>query len=489
METDSETATTRSSARTYLADRQRMEADGHSGRAYDEAIEARYVENLAKCDGPTRARLDQNLRARRAYHAKYEQFVPTPYQSIQDFARLHEAKVDIDGILTQENGSQFRPVSNLLLGSVESKELNAESLFFPDSDENLIIFNRGLLQALLRVCNLLATAAVIKPEGIEFDDGIVQRFAPIYGQLLRTVLDGSVPSPDSLVTLWRDAPTKEALWTMLEDAGTECVFGHEYAHILLGHVKSPAVASNLASWGDEYEADSIALDLVAQAWVQRLGGDTGASIIVVEGMTAFFRFLSHLEQYGAQCCGDPAFLWDRSQSHPPTRLRWGRMLDKARARLSEIDPAWARLCSAQSEAVASCLDRCFLLAVGTQVTEGPVTVAWHYQDSALATMLGCHLVPQHLFLALRCARATLLSGAPLDQAAIRKELEAGDDKLRTAGARPLLDYRDPLSEVILNMSQRTLRDAERIGKADCERMVDQLSECVLLDARCRYPAV
>src|SRR5262249_41306460 len=96
----------------------------------------------------------------------------------------------------------------------------------------------------------------------------VVALAPRYGALLQSVSQGGVPAPGTTAALhpW---PEREIRWTKLEDAAMEFAFAHEYTHILRGHLSSATdeFREDRGGWGHEYEADSLALDLVAQTWL------------------------------------------------------------------------------------------------------------------------------------------------------------------------------------------------------------------------------
>lgn len=487
------------SLREYLADLQRRAQDEGPARRYDAHIEAEYLSTLEQCSTEDRERMEENLRTRKECLAKYEALLPTPFQSVQDFARLQDAKAAIDREL--ERVGEYPPRSNLVLGSAELASFNAYSGYWRATDEHLIVFNRALLAALLATSNFLACVTKIDhgtvggPTKLDVDEAVIDRVAMRYADLLDVVVAGGVPQSDQLITLWAVHPEREAFWTMWEDAGTEFILAHEYAHVLLGHnTAAEDITADNGGWGAEYEADSVALDLVAQRWVERAAGDTAHALVVLQGVTMFFCFVSHLEQWSVEGRGDTACLWDTSQSHPPTRVRWVRMLEKAGTRLGA---AWGRAALEDAWRIERVMRRLFELEAAKRAILSPVGLEWEFQRAAFSTMVERKLLPQHLYLALRCAASALKAGAPIDGVSLTTKLKSADAELREAGARPLLDYlasgggyegMGPLHDITQGLSIGAVRLGERLGNDHCVEVVERLVRVALADARCRYPA-
>src|SRR4051812_25008904 len=79
-----------------------------------------------------------------------------PYQSGDDYDRLQRARIDVERALRKT--PRFTRVDRLVLATRETSVLNAYATYFPDADEYLIIFNRGLLMSLPIMANLLVHA-------------------------------------------------------------------------------------------------------------------------------------------------------------------------------------------------------------------------------------------------------------------------------------------------------------------------------------------
>ena len=241
-------------AREYLQKLQLDQIGGPaSAKSYDQRVRSLYLDTMNRATPEYRKLLEENLRKRDASDAKYLDRLPTPFQSLQDFRRLTEAKERIDVMLRRVG--QFEPLDNLILGSIETEKLNAMSA--PWNGEYLIVFNRGLLLALLAVSNFVTCAFTKnwKPQSGAAVDSIdlntVLLFAPRFFDLLDSVSHGHAPTVETIVPLLK-WPEKEIRWTKLEDAATEFVFAHEYAHILLGHLSGAAeqdLTEDQGGWG------------------------------------------------------------------------------------------------------------------------------------------------------------------------------------------------------------------------------------------------
>jgi hypothetical protein len=485
-------------ARQYLMKLQTNQTSpGTAANPYDAEVRRRYVELMGKVQPDVRKKMEENLRMRDASDAKYAARLPTPLQSLQDFRRLLEAKDSID--VTLRAVGEYQPVDNLVLGSVETDRLNAMATFTRDSSEYLIVFNRGLLLSLLAVSNLFVWATSMKPKlapGEALDviaaDKVVA-LAPRYGTLLASVSHGGVPAPDTTIALF-PWPEKEIRWTKLEDAAMEFAFAHEYAHILRGHLSSETeeFREDRGGWGHEYEADSLALDFVAQTWLEaerkHFGAENSNPILlglVLQGVGMFYVLLCQIEQYLSEVRGKPAGIWSSSRSHPPTYVRWIRMLDKVRGKT----PAkiWEMIILPQVTAMEKCLDAFYFAAVGDRELKTPTAVEWRFQRIAFEALRQFCLVPAHLFIGSRCARAAIARGTVLDDASTAVCAASADSELEAAGARPVRDYGYPLNAFSRGLADAALRFAGIVGTDRVRQFTDRLAEVCRLDALTRYP--
>jgi hypothetical protein len=479
------------SAREMLEDLQREAAarEGASG-TYDGRVLARLREDMKHLDAGSRKLLERVFEKRRAFEATYGDKVPTSLQSIQDFGRLFRAKQRIDNTVTRVG--QFQPVQNLVFGSVELQQINAISGFLHDSNEYLIVFNRGLLMSLLAASNLVICPLTLNPKGVEdavddIDSDIMARLLPRYIHLLHSTSVGRTPSPDITVPVLQFFE-KEMRWTSLEDATMDFVFGHEYAHVLLGHLDSPAgqhVSEEQGGWGCEYEADSIALDFLVQTWQADYDDNPLATAFAFQGLALFFITMMQIEQYGTEVNGDASWLWAAAKSHPPTYVRWLRMTEKISNKTRSDDIR--KFFFAQIATIVRVLDAYYAGAALPNRAPTPPGIEWRFQRNAMVMMGRHRLVPPHLFIALRCAREALESNAPLDDAAMLRVAASADAELEAAGARPLRDRGPQLVNAAREVIEQALAATRTIGKAKSLEAIDRLAGVFLLDARTRFP--
>ena len=225
------------SARQILENLQAAAAGPDGGGAtYDDRIRERLREDMTRVSEPNRKLLEEVFRRRAVLEANYGDKVPTRYQSLQDFVRLLRAKERVD--VTLRKVGEFAPRDNVVFGSLEGPQLNALGAFLPASHEYLIVFNRGLLMALLAASNLVTLPLTMTPKTIDepvddIDADIVVRLVPRFAHLLESVSAGRSPSPEITIPVLQFLE-KEMRWTWLEDAAMEFVFAHDYATCSVG---------------------------------------------------------------------------------------------------------------------------------------------------------------------------------------------------------------------------------------------------------------
>jgi hypothetical protein len=71
----------------------------------------------------------------------------------------------------------------------------------------------------------------------------------------------------------------------------------------------------LSAWGREYQADTEALDLAANAWGNRFSGNPIGAMHIVQGVCLFFQILLRIEQFRARVLRDNSSLWSPTHSH------------------------------------------------------------------------------------------------------------------------------------------------------------------------------
>jgi hypothetical protein len=246
------------------------------------------------------------------------------------------------------------------------------------------------------------------------------------------------------------------------------------------------LSADIGGWGYEYEADSLALDFLVQGWGAAHEGNPLVIAFALQGVCLFFTMLSQIEQYAAEVRGEASSVWTAAKTHPPTYLRWIRMMDKIRDRTpSELQTFMV----AQIVTVARVLDAYYLGAVASDLPKTDAGIEWHFQRTAMNALARHRLVPPHLFIAMRCASAALAGGTVLDPAATRAVAAKADEELETAGARPLRNYGGPLVTITQELSELVLSNSRTLGVEKAQRSADRLADVSLLDARTRYPRV
>ena len=162
-----------------------------------------------------------------------------------------------------------------------------------------------------------------------------------------------------------------------------------------------------------------------------------------------------------------------------------RILSKVRAR---SNVPWAFI-APQLQTVYKSLERFYVGAVRHAPAVSTSGMEWHLQRIAFDVMGGRDLVPQHLFIAARCARVTVLTGEVPDSGGIRAYALDADRELKESGARPLSEYGPALEAAVRKLSEEAVRAAGAVGNEAASGFCDRLADVLLRDARTRYPAI
>jgi hypothetical protein len=483
----------------------RLQRDSVRGRPqspqYDALTRQRYLAVMKQVDPATRQLMQQNLAQVDASHAEYMPRLPTPHQSVEDYARLERAKERLD--VTLSGGGGIPPRTNVVIGTVETEHLNALSTRCDEPAEYLIVFNRALLTGFLRLCNYL-TCALTPGRGPgradvagsggdtmpveDIDDEAVSRLAPLYRELLEAVTDARMPDPrNTFAFLWdaEDAEYRNLRWQLMEDFVTDFVFAHEYAHVFLDHLRrsdEPEPSEDHGGWGHEYEADSVGLELLVHTWMNKVRGDARAVTWLLQSVGLVFIFTSQVERYAAEVRGATGGVWRDSRTHPPTWVRYGRLLGEI-SRYPYLP--WPAI-HPHLRRVEDCLELIYGTAVGGDVARSASSLEWRFQRVAFES-LGPGLLPQHLFVAARAVKLTLDSGATPDQRQLEGCMAHANRELNAHGVYPLADVTRPLVEVVSLLGNHALEYARSLGPTTVRGFADELALVALRDARTRYP--
>jgi hypothetical protein len=239
-------------------------------------------------------------------------------------------------------------------GSLLTTELNAKTLLIPKTkNEFLVIFESDLFI----LCNLIAKLiSVFFSVGYKYDQNKDKgENIHIISSLVEENIDKKIDQDDRLLSHFR-ALVKGYIVEGSVSIGTRYileeqymvdatnilrpielfVLGHEYSHILCGHLgKATTISSALAnqqvseslySWNHEFEADLNGLELMLAA-AHKLNIDPSSAFC---GSSIFFRFVDVLEHAKSIInTGDEKSYQTLNQSqkgsHPPPLLRAERL--------------------------------------------------------------------------------------------------------------------------------------------------------------------
>lgn len=477
-------------ARDLLALLQREQGSAGSGRAYDALRRERYVSAMQDQDPATRQAMEINLAKMDALDREFERRLPTADQSVQDYARLVHAKERLD--VTLGSAGSWPPRTNLVMGTVETEHMNALSAHCGEPDEYLVVFNRALLTAFLRACNYL-TGAFTGPSTAGWPDEHVQsevimRVASPYGELLRAVSDVQLPDPRNTFSFFGGDDADEVKyrllrWQLMEDLVADFVFAHEYAHVLLDHLKRPDTApptDDHGGWAHEYEADSFALNLVVHTRMNELKGDAVTMGWLFQSVALFFIVTSHVERYKAEVLGRPDGVWRHDSSHPPTWIRYMRLTSElSRYPYLPWDQIAPRLQGAEE-----CLERMYVTAAGETASRSPAALEWRFQRLAFES-LGLGLRPHHLVVVARAVQAALDSGGRPDRRDVDTCVAEANRELVAAGASRVESVTRELLAVVSLLSGHALEYSSTLGHSGVRAFADGLAQIALRDARTR----
>lgn len=232
-----------------------------------------------------------------------------------------------------ERGTDIAP--RPIFGSLPTGRVNGMALKVPRSDDFLIIIEEGLFgfanlaaKAVSRVFPFKGTAdGMLKFSTDEKDvDDEFRRHPEIcerYRELLFAYLVGGHPH---LATPYLPEKNYDTISSLLREAMELFVVGHEYGHLLCGHLESEgtkrAMLGNEAAdevatnWHEEFEADIRGLELMIAA-MQNKGMDLSLSFW---GADFFFGCIDSIER-AVSILQTGAVATQLSTTHPPTAMR------------------------------------------------------------------------------------------------------------------------------------------------------------------------
>ncbi len=439
-----------------------------------------------------------------------------PYQSGDDYERLQRARIDIERALRKT--PRFQRPDRLVLATRETTELNAHATYFPQSDEYLIVFNRGLLMSIPVMANLVVHALERQAGGADFrpvplavpighrswsavdvpeellsaiSDASLNRIkigraASRFVQALDAAARGFGPGQELAESLPRGIGQLDEEEDLILDAALDFVFGHEYAHVVCGHVRDSVngigEAAPQGEWGPEYQADTEGLDLLGTAWAERFHHSPVAPVYIVRGVTLFFSVLRHIERYRAYVLGDRSMIWRSTHSHPPTTIRWMRMITQLEQRVPGV--GWPKFVWSERADIEGCLDGYFDTVQRPEMRTA-VSDEFEFQERLLESMGKFFTRPQDLLLAL-----TIVKNGPdlraVSYPQIVRCMRSVDEDLTAHNIDPIRT----VSENTLRFCDHVLRIAEclvgSVGEANASGMIERACEVIRHDALCRY---
>lgn len=265
--------------------------------------------------------------------------LPTKYEDPRTFMILNDLVADLtEG--AKELGAKSWPTP--AIGTLPTGQINALTLAIPEEDQYIVVFERGMFAFALLLSKALVQALPHEatPRGILFSTDSTD--------VLRTI-----SSNPELVARFAEAVTAYAIYgdpgrarqyslteqyhvttsSIIRDSLELFVLGHEYSHIIGGHLTSaerrlrllPAMETEadeiVYDWNQEYEADLIGMTLSLAAMRRRRKMDLALSFwgidLFFSGMDVMDRAVSLL-RFGEET---------RIQlgSHPPNPERRSRL--------------------------------------------------------------------------------------------------------------------------------------------------------------------
>ena len=490
---------------------------GRSGRHYD-AVRQEFSRALAaRADPATRHYLESRFQSLETVTAEYGSRLPTPDQSVLDYARLVGSKERLDiALLGGADNAPFQPRSNVVFGTIEKQGFDAYTTRCDEPDEYLIAFNRSVFTACLRLCNYVTAAftsdsamrshaeAVLSSGRAEkladekriwpvdrLDDRVVAALTPWYRDLLTTVLEARMPDPHMTVAFIssrtpedaRQNQARETRWSLMEDCVTDFIVAHEYAHVLLNHPRraDEAPTDERERWHQEYYADLVGLNLLVYTWATLFRGDALIMSWVLQSVTLFFVFQSHVERYAAEVLGKTVGVWRASKRHPPTWLRYLRLVGYV-GRYEIVH--WPAI-GPHLERVEEFLAQMYANAVGGSATVPALTHEWRLQRLAFES-IDLNVYPQQLVVATRAVTSALRSDVLPARWHLESIASEANREFHGDGIRPPVEVTQQLEAVALRLGECALHCSKALGLAKALSLVGELERVMLRDARARY---
>ena len=225
-----------------------------------------------------------------------------------------------------------------LIATMPSGSVNAITYRVPRSNESIIIFESELLDFIERLCTVVSmTLAFERAEdkwGFSFRENDIIRMIDanreIVSAFLELLVAYVVHRQPSRAALYDSGNfVSRSMADILRDATNCFILGHEYAHILLGHMRNESIASRRIMMLD---ADEVIygwqLEHAADFWGLRLAIEAGDRVskwgveLSYAGAELFFGALDVMDRATSLLSsGDESAQRLGFGSHPPPALR------------------------------------------------------------------------------------------------------------------------------------------------------------------------
>jgi len=285
---------------------------------------------------------ESNARLESARYAEACRKLPTAYEDPQVYSIL--TRLD-DAIYSAAKLYGYPVETRPVIGTVQSGQINAATVIVPETGEHLLLLDPGLTGLALLMSKVLALS-LATPIG----DGPKVEFS-----LSQQAIARRLDSDPQIEQRFLDAVLAFAVHERVGNAqqyflsgtlggvaGAFCtsmelfVIGHEYGHIIRGHLRDPAaseavvvdnaeVARIAYSWDQEFAADAYGGALGVTAFIHSYGGGPALGFV---GASAFFGCLEIIER--CQTLLQTGAITPRSQgtsSHPPSTERRRHILE------------------------------------------------------------------------------------------------------------------------------------------------------------------
>ena len=266
--------------------------------------------------------------------AKYAE-VPTPYEDAGGYFILSELRREVEQSIRDLGLPLPAPPA---FGSLPTGQVNALTIAVPRSDEHVILFEDELFTFALLFSKAVVRAFpstgqadadgnvgfTLEPAAVQQrvrdDPSVLDRFADV---VLAYALTGN---PSRAEQYWPEADYGR-LAELARESMELFVLGHEYGHIIAGHLGDASVERRMLpaqsvdevsyAWGQEFEADYIGVALGVRSMNRSKGVDASLSFW---GADLFFSALDVMDRCtsllrhgdeGVQTLG----------SHPPSAER------------------------------------------------------------------------------------------------------------------------------------------------------------------------